>query len=587
MLGDIVNSVVNHAIVISSCRTSDSAIQPRPFFFLAAGIVAAIAFCGTQVLYAGWEISNPFTGVTYSKLRDDDVHPILGWSTSPLDVDVMEIDLSATGISFTSTPSNGDGFGETDRQTTMDFMLESETEIAINTVFYSFETNDCLGLVYSDGDLVSSFSPSFPSINISPDNMVELITTSAADNIYPYGNAFSGNTVIVENGVPVDDQTTERHPRTAAGYNALENKLILMTVDGRSTESIGVRISELGTLMANFGAAWAVNLDGGGSTQMTTNATTPAYVNTPSETYRAVAANLGVHAVPDDTFQAFADFEHNNKATFEYSPGYSGSSFGFAEGSSYTELVDSRAGAGQGSLKVEITDDASATGEWFARIVSGASATRSQNVVRESGGYVGLMAKTSDPGNFISLAIDDPYTGDRGLRQELIADDRWHWYEWDMEDDSQWEAWISAGNGTIDGVDFTLDSVQIWGTDTATVYLDQIAHCSTGTLVQPPVAADDFYSLNEDQSLAIAADGVLSNDFYTTNNPFQAVRLSDPQHGTLELNSDGSLSYVPEASWNGTDSFTYKANDGLNDSNVATVTLVVDSIGCNRRSAMR
>ncbi len=530
-------------------------------------------------LYAGWETSNPFVGVTYSKLRDSDVHPILGWSSSLLSVDVMEIDLDAEGIGFHCTPSNGAGFGETDRQTTMNFMQSSGTEIAINTNFYSYSTNDCLGLVYSDSNLVSSFSSAWPSINISPDNQAELITAAASVHDYPYGNAFSGSVVIVKNGDVVSNSDTAYHPRTAAGYNAEENKLILMTVDGRQTQSIGVKLEQLGTLMANFGATWAVNLDGGGSTQMTSNTGTAAYVNSPSETYRAVAANLGVHAIVDTSFHEFANFEHGNKATFEYSPGYSGSSQGFNESSSNTVLVDTAAGAGQGSLQVNIIDDSSQTEQWFARIISGSSAAQSQNTIREAAGYVGLMAKTTDADTFISFALDDPITGDRGLQKELIADGQWHWYQWDIEDNSQWESWTSSGNGQIDGSIFTIDSVQLWGTDNATVHLDQISHCSTGPLSLPPVAEDDFYSIDEDKSLyTYTWRGVLANDVDPDGGTLWAIKVSDPAHGAINLNSDGLLAYLPEENWGGTDTFTYKVTDGTSYSDIATVTLTVDAV---------
>jgi hypothetical protein len=41
------------------------------------------------------------------------------------------------------------------------------------------------------------------------------------------------------------------------------------------------------------------------------------------------------------------------------------------------------------------------------------------------------------------------------------------------------------------------------------------------------------------------------------------------------LNSDGSFTYTPNASFTGTDTFTYRANDGSADSNLATVTITV------------
>src|SRR4029077_18422775 len=46
--------------------------------------------------------------------------------------------------------------------------------------------------------------------------------------------------------------------------------------------------------------------------------------------------------------------------------------------------------------------------------------------------------------------------------------------------------------------------------------------------------------------------------------------------GSLMLNSDGSFSYTPAAGYSGPDSFSYKANDGSLDSNVATVNVTVN-----------
>jgi len=40
--------------------------------------------------------------------------------------------------------------------------------------------------------------------------------------------------------------------------------------------------------------------------------------------------------------------------------------------------------------------------------------------------------------------------------------------------------------------------------------------------------------------------------------------------------SDGSFEFTPDADFNGTDSFTYSVNDGLQDVGPVTVTIVVD-----------
>ena len=55
---------------------------------------------------------------------------------------------------------------------------------------------------------------------------------------------------------------------------------------------------------------------------------------------------------------------------------------------------------------------------------------------------------------------------------------------------------------------------------------------------------------------------------------------SQPAHGTLALKADGTFAYNPVAGFSGTDSFTFKANDGVLDSNVATETVTV-SIALN------
>ena len=48
--------------------------------------------------------------------------------------------------------------------------------------------------------------------------------------------------------------------------------------------------------------------------------------------------------------------------------------------------------------------------------------------------------------------------------------------------------------------------------------------------------------------------------------------------GALTFNPDGSFTYTPNLNFNGTDSFTYKANDGDVDSDIATVTLTVNAV---------
>jgi VCBS repeat-containing protein len=99
-----------------------------------------------------------------------------------------------------------------------------------------------------------------------------------------------------------------------------------------------------------------------------------------------------------------------------------------------------------------------------------------------------------------------------------------------------------------------------------------------GALNDPPEAVDDAYSVNEDGTLQVTAPGVLGNDVDMDGDPLTAVVESDVSNGSVTLNADGSFIYEPAPEFNGIDSFTYKANDGSADSNIATVTITVDSV---------
>src|SRR5207245_1355323 len=77
-----------------------------------------------------------------------------------------------------------------------------------------------------------------------------------------------------------------------------------------------------------------------------------------------------------------------------------------------------------------------------------------------------------------------------------------------------------------------------------------------------PVASSDSYSTNEDTPLTVAAPGVLGNDHDIDSATITAIKMSNPAHGTVILNANGSFVYTPSANYNGPDSFTYAANDG-------------------------
>ena len=98
----------------------------------------------------------------------------------------------------------------------------------------------------------------------------------------------------------------------------------------------------------------------------------------------------------------------------------------------------------------------------------------------------------------------------------------------------------------------------------------------TGKVVRMSADAKaDSFALVEDTTSRI---NVLANDTDAEGDTLMATVVTGPQHGTLLKNADGSFSYTPTRDWYGTDSFTYLANDGKANSNLATVTLTVKPV---------
>ncbi|MEH7380184.1 phosphodiester glycosidase family protein [Bacillus sp. JJ1533] len=113
--------------------------------------------------------------------------------------------------------------------------------------------------------------------------------------------AVGGNIKLVENGEVISnlDDTTSA-PRTAVGFSEDRKTMILAAIDGRQTDSRGMTFKELADLMKEYGAHYALNLDGGGSTTMVARKTGTEdvkVVNQPSDGIeRSVPNGIGIFA---------------------------------------------------------------------------------------------------------------------------------------------------------------------------------------------------------------------------------------------------------------------------------------------------
>ena len=141
---------------------------------------------------------------------------------------------------------------------------------------------------------------------------------------------------------------------------------------------------------------------------------------------------------------------------------------------------------------------------------------------------------------------------------------------------------VNNGDGTVtytpntnftgtDSFTYTIEDGQ-GGSSTATVTVE------VTPVNDPPVANDDAYSTSQDTMLTVAAPGVLGNDSDPDGDALTANLVSDVANGMLTLSADGSFTYMPDAGFTGSDSFTYVANDGALDSNEATVTITVEQV---------
>ncbi len=93
-----------------------------------------------------------------------------------------------------------------------------------------------------------------------------------------------------------------------------------------------------------------------------------------------------------------------------------------------------------------------------------------------------------------------------------------------------------------------------------------------------PLAVGDSYTTLEDTPLQIMPDSVLANDSDNNGDALTAFKNSNPGHGLLLLNLNGSFVYTPTLNTNGPDSFTYRARDGALNSNIAMVNLSIRSV---------
>ncbi len=174
---------------------------------------------------------------------------------------------------------------------------------------------DVVEVVVEDGK-VKEFRRNMPAVQI-PENGCVLVVSEGVNmflaNNFAVGDeikfdyyitpdvskadaAFGGGAMLVNQGEVVKEFShviSGYNPRSAVGMSKDGKTLHMVAVDGRQTSSRGMSMSELAGLMKELGCYNAVNLDGGGSTNMTAstvwnkNLTT---ANSPTENRKVINA---------------------------------------------------------------------------------------------------------------------------------------------------------------------------------------------------------------------------------------------------------------------------------------------------------
>lgn len=103
-------------------------------------------------------------------------------------------------------------------------------------------------------------------------------------------------------------------------------------------------------------------------------------------------------------------------------------------------------------------------------------------------------------------------------------------------------------------------------------FIDDVNLVAVGNPNQPPVAHSQSVNTAEDTAQAIV---LTATD--PESSPLTYTVVSAPSHGTLS-GAAPNLTYTPHGNYHGSDSFTFRANDGTNNSNVATVSITVTPV---------
>lgn len=244
----------------------------------------------------------------------------------------VRIDLQDPDVRLFTTPPVTNNWVANSRETLSQrpttFLKTYQLKVAINGAHYapsSYNGTDGVnewvhGLVISQGRFVSPYDGTYGA---DDSDALMYFTSNKVASFIPYNSqrydvtndmyhAIPGMYALVWDGMnvgynyPIGGGIHSPQPRSAIGYSQDGRYLILLTIDGRQSDSDGAVDYETADWLIRFGAWNGMNLDGGGSAciVMANECGDPVVLNDPSIRYatgdptrvRSVGHNIGVYA---------------------------------------------------------------------------------------------------------------------------------------------------------------------------------------------------------------------------------------------------------------------------------------------------
>ncbi|MEA1914549.1 MAG: tandem-95 repeat protein, partial [Campylobacterota bacterium] len=85
-------------------------------------------------------------------------------------------------------------------------------------------------------------------------------------------------------------------------------------------------------------------------------------------------------------------------------------------------------------------------------------------------------------------------------------------------------------------------------------------------------------STNEDTALTITAESLLANDTDLDGDTLSISAVGNATHGTVSLDANGNVVFIPDADYSGEATFEYTISDGNGGTSTATANVVVNSV---------